>query len=115
MILTPDSWLWLAICTGSRWRCVACGQYGVQVDHVRPRALGGRSVPVNLVVLCHRCNRVKSDWFPASGYHPFPGYDDPAQAEAIFEAEIAWLRDIYDEDEIVSELWLRHRERLLGP
>lgn len=108
-------WLWLAIVNSARWRCVACGQYACEVDHVRPRALGGRAVPGNLVVLCHQCNTTKSDYWPAGAYHPFPGYDDQARADAIFEAEIAWLRDIYDEDEILDELWWRHRERLAGP
>lgn len=38
-------------------RCATCGGYGNDVDHVIPRALGGRDVPSNLRVRCAHCNR----------------------------------------------------------
>lgn len=104
-----------AVLRCAAWRCCGCGGRAAQADHVRPRARGGRDVPVNLAPLCEPCNLVKSDWWPAHPYHPFPGHDDIVAAERIFEAEIAWLRERHGEDEIMAELWWSHRERLVGP
>jgi len=102
--------LWAVILRDTRC-CVACGVPAAELDHVRPRSRGGRSVPVNLAPLCHECNRAKSDWWPGGvAWHPFPGDEDPARAEAIFEAEIAWLRDRHGEDEILRELWWQYEE-----
>lgn len=45
-------------------RCHYCGLTAAQttlvIDHVIPRALGGRTVPENLVTSCRRCNAGKS-------------------------------------------------------
>jgi hypothetical protein len=50
----------------SRSKCFYCeaplqldGEW--EVEHQRPRALGGDDAPLNLVVACRRCNREKSD------------------------------------------------------
>ena len=46
------------------FQCQACGQKSpeveLEVDHVRPVALGGLDIPENLQVLCRTCNRGKS-------------------------------------------------------
>jgi hypothetical protein len=105
----------VAVLRTAGWVCAGCGSRAWQADHVRPRARGGRDAPVNLAPLCGWCNLVKSDFWPAHPYHPFPDHDDIAAAERIFEAEIAWLRERHDEDEILAELWWTHRDRLLGP
>ncbi|MEU9562678.1 HNH endonuclease signature motif containing protein [Streptomyces sp. NPDC093108] len=33
---------------------------GVDVDHVRPLALGGEDVDLNVQVLCHGCHQLKT-------------------------------------------------------
>lgn len=38
-------------------KCATCGGYGNDIDHIRPLALGGASVPANLRVRCAHCNR----------------------------------------------------------
>ena len=41
-------------------RCLCCGStYRLNVDHIRPRYLGGSHHPENLQVLCGTCNRLK--------------------------------------------------------
>jgi hypothetical protein len=43
--------------------CVWCGRErwprDLNVEHVLPRARGGRTVPENLVVACRQCNRAR--------------------------------------------------------
>ena len=47
-----------------RWRCRYCNwmperesdTYLLHVDHLRPKSLGGRDAPWNLVTACARCN-----------------------------------------------------------
>lgn len=36
--------------------CQICGKPGWDVDHIKPHADGGLSVPENYRVLCHQCN-----------------------------------------------------------
>lgn len=47
------------------FRCVWCGaqpeRFYLQVDHVVPRAKGGKTHPANLVTACPTCNLRKSD------------------------------------------------------
>ena len=38
-------------------RCATCGNYGNDIDHVIPKALGGLDTLDNLRVRCARCNR----------------------------------------------------------
>ncbi len=41
----------------ARGKCAACGaQHNLQIDHIRPVALGGDSTPDNLQLLCGSCN-----------------------------------------------------------
>lgn len=42
-------------------RCVYCGDYASEVDHVVPRSLGGPSIRSNLVMCCMPCNRQKNN------------------------------------------------------
>lgn len=63
-----------------------CGYCGVreeeagsefEIDHFRPRSVGGGDEPENLVYCCTACNRLKGDFWPAS---------DPISAESIRES-----------------------------
>lgn len=50
------------------YTCRYCGASApdarLEVDHVVPRALGGRDIPANLVTACERCNNGKSAMLP---------------------------------------------------
>lgn len=54
-------------------RCGYCGvreeEAGseLEIDHFRPRSVGGGDEPENLVYCCTACNRLKGDFWPASG------------------------------------------------
>lgn len=41
------------------YRCVYCGEYGTQVDHVVPAFSGGPATTSNGVAVCTRCNSRK--------------------------------------------------------
>ena len=47
-------------------RCIYCSQTAeesgarLQLDHLTPRARGGKDEVTNLAACCHRCNRAKS-------------------------------------------------------
>lgn len=43
--------------------CAYCGKYADTIDHVIPRAAGGRSTYENCVAACTHCNRKKSNKF----------------------------------------------------
>lgn len=47
------------------YRCVYCGAapklFDLHLDHVVPRAAGGKTHPANLVTACSTCNVRKSD------------------------------------------------------
>jgi hypothetical protein len=61
------------------WRCFFCGTSlefvrkgqpnSATVDHLWPRAMGGKSESPNLVVACMSCNQAKADYVDASDYH----------------------------------------------
>lgn len=75
------------------YRCVFCGsRHRLQIDHIRPRAAGGRTVPGNLATLCERCNLVKSDYWPGRRYHPWPGHRNRLMAMAILHKERQVMR-----------------------
>jgi ATP adenylyltransferase len=46
-------------------RCALCGatknESPLEIDHIKPRSKGGKTVKENLQVLCSRCNRAKSN------------------------------------------------------
>lgn len=77
-----------AVYFADRHRCVYCRSgYLLQVDHVIPWSHGGRTVFWNLMSLCGRCNRIKSDYWPGEGYRPFEGSENIVMAAAILAAE----------------------------
>lgn len=45
-----------AVLRRDRHRCVDCGAPATEVDHVVPRALGGRTVMTNLAAVCESCH-----------------------------------------------------------
>ena len=47
-----------------RYRCAYCGKTGDTVDHVTPKARGGRSAWLNCVAACQPCNGRKADRTP---------------------------------------------------
>jgi 5-methylcytosine-specific restriction endonuclease McrA len=42
-------------------RCVLCGDFGFEVDHIVPRSRGGGHGLPNLRLLCISCHKQKSD------------------------------------------------------
>jgi 5-methylcytosine-specific restriction endonuclease McrA len=70
------------------FRCVACGRRRwLQADHIRPWHYGGQTTLANLATLCVVCNRIKSDYWPMHGYHPWPRYNHKGAARKILAAE----------------------------
>lgn len=85
-----------AVLSADAHRCVHCGGWtDLQLDHVFPWSLGGLSVLFNLMVLCGRCNRVKSNyWRFRRGhevYRAFDNADNRAMAREILRSE-KWAR-----------------------
>jgi len=73
--------------------CVFCGStQRLELDHIRPWAHGGMTVMANLATLCHRCNMVKSDYYPGMSYHPWQGYESRKLANRIYRAEVSLPR-----------------------
>ena len=66
----------------SRNRCVYCGEWFAEgderrtIDHLRPKALGGKDRRENLVAACWACNQAKAEKWPVMGLvHPeFVGF-----------------------------------------
>jgi len=60
----PDS-LYYRVLKESGGRCALCGatkkERPLQVDHIKPRSKGGKTVYENLQVLCSKCNQTKSN------------------------------------------------------
>jgi len=60
----PDS-LYYEVMTQAGGRCQLCGatkkDRPLQVDHIKPRSKGGKTVRENLQVLCDKCNRAKNN------------------------------------------------------
>ena len=60
----PDS-LYYRVLKESGGRCALCGatkkERPLQVDHIKPRSKGGKTVYENLQVLCSKCNPAKSN------------------------------------------------------
>jgi hypothetical protein len=85
-----------AVMCADRHRCVHCGSWlDLQIDHVFPWSLGGLGVLFNLMVLCGRCNRVKSNyWRFRSGHEVYRAWEDAgniAMAREILRSE-KWAR-----------------------
>jgi hypothetical protein len=87
-----------------RHRCVACRSRGpFNIDHYRPWGGGGLTALHNMMTLCVRCNKVKSNyWRDDDGYvhyHPFMGSDNSGMARKILSRErrarrspVRWVR-----------------------
>jgi hypothetical protein len=93
-----------AVLAADRHCCAYCGdRSSLQLDHVKPWAVGGLASLFNLVTLCASCNKTKSNyWRFRDGYvcyRPWPGHADISQAAAILAAErrhranpLRWIR-----------------------
>lgn len=58
------AWLRKAVYAADRYRCVYCGSPdGLQLDHVIPWSFGGLTTLWNLVTLCGKHNRIKSNYW----------------------------------------------------
>jgi 5-methylcytosine-specific restriction endonuclease McrA len=44
-----------------KWTCVYCSRSATTVDHIIPRARGGKSTWENLAACCQPCNNAKAD------------------------------------------------------
>jgi HNH endonuclease len=103
------AWVRRAVFRGDRYRCVYCHKkfrrgIGLEADHYRPYAAGGRSDVFNLFALCKYHNDVKgyywvSERTGAVSYKPYMVAPDPVMAAAIMRAEywharnpVRWLR-----------------------
>jgi 5-methylcytosine-specific restriction endonuclease McrA len=70
-------------------RCVYCANRldvdRATLDHVHPRARGGRNEPGNVVVACGPCNRLKGDLPPHEFFlrHPWAGDNFLRLARAV--------------------------------
>ncbi len=87
------AWLRRVVRAADRHACCYCkGSQQLQVDHVFPWSLGGRTTLWNCMVLCGRCNRVKSNyWVHRNGrttYTPFEGHGSIRLAHDILMFEL---------------------------
>lgn len=55
----------LSVLNRDGWRCAVCGKplegQDATVDHIVPKAAGGRDELSNLISMCRKCNGIKSD------------------------------------------------------
>jgi Restriction endonuclease len=63
-LMTPE--LRKQIKKRDKYMCQRCGKVmrdgvGLHIDHIRPVSKGGKTIPVNLQVLCSKCNGRKSN------------------------------------------------------
>lgn len=61
----PQRWSKQGVLVRDRHRCAYCHGRGDTIDHVVPRAAGGRSEWLNTVAACQPCNGRKRDHTPA--------------------------------------------------
>lgn len=94
---TIRAYLRRAVYAADGHRCCWCGAVeNLQIDHIRPWSLGGLNALWNLITLCRRCNKIKSNcWLARDGYvfyRPWPGCNDKYLALAIlrFEKRHRW-------------------------
>jgi hypothetical protein len=103
------AWVRRAAFRADRYRCVYChvkfrhGK-GLEADHYRPYACGGRSDIFNIFALCKYHNDVKGYYWVSErtgivSYKPYMVAPDPVMAAAIMRAEywharnpLRWLR-----------------------
>lgn len=75
--------------------CQYCGikvdRAEFQIEHVIPRAQGGKSTWENVVVACHRCNQKKEDKTPAQAKMPLLSKPSkPKSLPGTFSPVISW-------------------------
>jgi hypothetical protein len=86
-------WLRRVVYAADRHACAWCrSSASLQLDHIRPWSLGGRTSFFNIMTLCAACNVAKSNyWADRDGrvtYRPFEGHDAPRVAAAILAYEL---------------------------
>jgi hypothetical protein len=103
------AWVRRAAFRADRYRCVYCHQkfrhgIGLEADHYRPYAAGGRSDVFNIFALCKYHNDVKGYYWVSEftgyvGYKPYLVKGNVEMAAAIMRAEkwrarnpLRWLR-----------------------
>jgi hypothetical protein len=82
-----------AVYAADRYRCCYCkSPLQLQLDHVKPWSRGGLTALWNLMTLCGRCNRIKSNyWVARDGYRfyrPWQGAGDEHEAARILAFEL---------------------------
>jgi hypothetical protein len=93
------NWLRRAVYAADRYACCYCGSSAqIQLDHVKPWSVGGRTSFWNFCTLCAHHNRVKSNYWVHKStrvtYTPWKGYGDSAQAAAILACELRHRRSL---------------------
>jgi hypothetical protein len=96
---TVHAWLKRTVKAADRYSCCYCGSSSdLQIDHVKPWAVGGRMSFWNFMTLCGTCNRVKSDyWVFRSGrvnYHPWKRHCNERSAALILACELRHRRSL---------------------
>jgi hypothetical protein len=86
-----------AVLRADRRRCVFCGSRdSLQLDHIIPWSFGGLTWVWNLMVLCGRCNRVKSNyWKSPQGRVYYRAWKDSGNAGLAAQIHAAELRHRY--------------------
>lgn len=107
------AWLRRAVYAADRHRCCYCGsRESLQLDHVKPWSRGGLSALWNMMTLCGRCNRVKSNyWVARDGYVFFRPFMDAGKLAAEMCREMR-LPPGTTPEEIAADILryeLRHR------
>lgn len=87
------AWLRRVVLAADRHACCYChGSQQLQVDHVKPWSVGGRTTLWNCMTLCGPCNRVKSNyWVMRDGrvvYNPWKDHRNEVVARRILTFEL---------------------------
>ncbi len=66
--------------------CAYCGGHADTLDHVRPLAHGGQTVPANLIPACRCCNYSKGHAEVLAWFRSHPGWTAEREARLL-----AWI------------------------
>jgi 5-methylcytosine-specific restriction endonuclease McrA len=91
------------ICIRDNYTCAYCGikDRKMTVDHVVPKAMGGKNSFENTVCACKQCNNKKGDKLPKEcGMYPSHKMVQPT----ISEFMKIWYKQ-FDVDEIIKSIW----------
>lgn len=58
---TPPGYSRRGVLIRDGYVCAYCGKYGDTIDHINPRALGGKDTWENCITACKACNNKKGD------------------------------------------------------